>query len=474
MKKQLHFLSLGATLLLSAMSYGQTPNCTINASANPICIGSTTTLSVNASASETVWWSDGSTGVNSITVQPNQTAVYSVIISDGVNTCSENITVQVNNPQINAGQDQQVCAGSQFTLTATGAQTYSWDNGVTNGQPFTFTTEGYYTVTGTDALGCSNTAAVYLDLIQPTSSTISPKACNTYTAPDGAIYTNTGTYTAIIPNAVGCDSTITINLVVNNATSSTISPTVCETYTAPNGTIYTNSGTYTAVIPNAVGCDSTITINLTVHSNNSGLDTRTVCDSLKWIDGITYYSNNNSATFTLMNVNGCDSVVTLNLTVNKLTSLNAGNDVTLCKGENIVLTASGASLYDWNYGVTDGVAFVQSVGSGTYTVTGTDANGCKAKDSVVVLVENCFNIPPAFSPNGDNSNDTWKVTGLDKYPNSEVQVFDRWGQKVFTGNATSAYWDGKLNDKELPSADYYYIITLGNGENFNGVVTLKR
>jgi gliding motility-associated-like protein len=397
-------------------------NAEISANPNIICLGDTSILKVNPIGSVDIWWSDGTINIDSLVVFPVQSTEYSVIISDGIGFCTNTFNLQVNNPQISAGQDQQICAGTQFTLTATGADSYNWDNGITNGLPFTFTTEGYYTVIGTDALGCSNTAAIYLDLISPTSSSLTPITCNTYTAPDGAIY----------------------NV----------------------------SGAYTAVIPNAVGCDSTITINLTVHLSNSGTDNRTICDSLIWIDGITYYSDNNSTTFTVQNSNGCDSVVTLNLTVNKLTSLVAGADLTVCKGESVTLIASGPEIISWNGGVSNGVAFVPSANS--YFVTGTDANGCQATDEVNLIIEDCFSIPPAFSPNGDNANDTWNVTGLGNYKDSEIQVYDRWGQKVFSGNSSSAYWDGKLNGNELPSADYYYIVTLGNGENFNGVVTLKR
>lgn len=136
MKKQLHFLILGTALFLSAMSYGQTLDCTITASANPICLGDTATLSVNSNPLETVYWSDGTTGFDSIQVFPTQTTSYDVIIFDGVNSCSQSITIVVNNPQINAGQDQQVCAGTQFTLTATGTDTNSWDNGFIKKQPF--------------------------------------------------------------------------------------------------------------------------------------------------------------------------------------------------------------------------------------------------------------------------------------------------------------------------------------------------
>jgi gliding motility-associated-like protein len=370
------------------------------------------------------WWSDGTTNQNNIQVQPTQTTTYSVTVSDGVGTCTDSITIQVNNPQVNAGSDLSVCEGETATLTATGADTYAWDNGVVNGQPFTPTVDGYYTVTGTDTLGCSNTVSVFLDVLQPTSSTITPVSCDTYTAPDNEVYTNSGQYTAIIPNAAGCDSTITINLTVNNS--------------------------------------------------NSGTDAKTACDSYTWIDGNTYTSSTNSPTFTLQNVNGCDSVITLNLTINKLQGLNAGDDITACQGDNITLVASGATTYSWTGGAANGVAFVPPTGTTIYTVTGTDDNGCTATDAVSVLVEYCLDIPGGISPNSDNANDTWTITGLDQYPDAKVFVFDRWGQKVFSGDATNATWDGTYEGKELPTADYYYIIELGNGEKFNGVVTLKK
>lgn len=412
------------TLSFTYSAFTQTLDCTITTSANPICLGDTAVLSVVSNPSETVYWSDGTVGFDSIAVFPTQTTTYDVIISDGVNSCTQSMTILVNNPQINAGQDQQVCAGTQFTLTATGAVSYSWNNGVTNDQPFTFTTEGYYTVVGTDALGCSNTVSVYLDLISPTSSTISPMACNSYTAPDGAVYTN--------------------------------------------------SGTYTAVIPNAVGCDSTITINLTVHNSNAGTDTRTVCDSLVWIDGTTYYTDNNSATFTLQNAYGCDSVVTLNLTVNRFTTLNAGVDLSLCKGENATLNATGGETYLWSNNLNNGASFAPALGLSTLTVTGTDSDGCTATYELQIEVKECFSIPNGFSPNGDNVNDTWKIEGLWEFPEASLAVFDRWGKKVFTGDANNNYWDGKINGNELPSADYYYVIELGNGQNYKGTVTLKR
>lgn len=106
----------------------------------------------------------------------------------------------------------------------------------------------------------------------PATTTITETVCNSYTAPDGQVYTASGQYTAELQSASGCDSIITIDLTVNHNQSSTIFETVCDTsYTAPNGIIYGSSGTYLATIPNAAGCDSTITIHLTVTSLDSSI-----------------------------------------------------------------------------------------------------------------------------------------------------------------------------------------------------------
>ena len=85
-----------------------------------------------------------------------------------------------------------------------------------------------------------------------------------------------------------------------------------------------------------------------------------------------------------------------------------------------------------------------------------------------------FAIPGGISPNGDGINDTWNIQGLEDYPGTKVSVFDRWGKKLFFSTSASEPWDGTFDGKELPTADYYYIIELGNGEKYHGVVTLKK
>ena len=85
-----------------------------------------------------------------------------------------------------------------------------------------------------------------------------------------------------------------------------------------------------------------------------------------------------------------------------------------------------------------------------------------------------FAIPGGLSPNGDGNNDSWDIQGLLDYPDALVSVFDRWGQKVYSGTSQDPAWDGTTNGRECPTADYYYVIDLGNGQTYNGVVTLKK
>ena len=110
---------------------------------------------------------------------------------------------------------------------------------------------------------------------------------------------------------------VTLNLTINNSSSGVDVITACDSYTWIDGITYTasnNTATYT--LTNAAGCDSVVTLNLTINDVVTSVDVVTSCDSYTWVDGVTYTENNNTATYTYTAANGCDSVVTLNLTIN--------------------------------------------------------------------------------------------------------------------------------------------------------------
>jgi hypothetical protein len=147
---------------------------------------------------------------------------------------------------------------------------------------------------------------------QDTFSTIDTITCDTYTAPNMQIYTSSGTYMATIPNVNMADSIITINLTVKNSTLSSITETSCAPYLAPDGQFYMETGVYTAIIPNAVGCDSTITIDFT--TTNETLDEmETACESFTNEHGVVYTA---TGIYTYYRAgNGCDTIITLDLTI---------------------------------------------------------------------------------------------------------------------------------------------------------------
>ena len=125
--------------------------------------------------------------------------------------------------------------------------------------------------------------------------------------------------------------------------------------------MYTTSGIYTHSYTNETGCASVDTLHLTVNHSTNGIDEQTACDSYIWIDGTVYTESTNTPTFTLNNAAGCDSVVTLHLTINE----------SISSEFNIVIEDS---CYTWN-----DQTYCET---GDYVQTLETTDGC---DSVVTL-----------------------------------------------------------------------------------------
>ncbi|MFK7784195.1 MAG: T9SS type A sorting domain-containing protein [Crocinitomicaceae bacterium] len=165
--------------------------------------------------------------------------------------------------------------------------------------------------------------------------------------------------------------------------------TACESLTWLDGITYTannNTATYTLSNAAITGCDSIVSLDLTITQSSSGIDMITACDSLMWTNGITYYSSNSSATDTLLNSVGCDSVVTLNLTIANVDVSTSIQNATISAGE------VGAS-YQWldcndNYSIITGAtnASFTPLINGSYAVEVTK-NNC-TDTSVCVVVDN--------------------------------------------------------------------------------------
>ncbi len=150
------------------------------------------------------------------------------------------------------------------------------------------------------------------------SGTLTTTACDSYTSASGQIWTTSGTYVDTVTSALGCDSILTVNLTVKNSSTGTLTATGCNNYTSPSGNhTWTSSGTYTDIIPNAAGCDSTITITLTILTidinvlqNGASLTSWAIGAAYQWLDcgnGFASIPGANSQTF-FPTVNGSYAV----------------------------------------------------------------------------------------------------------------------------------------------------------------------
>ena len=145
-------------------------------------------------------------------------------------------------------------------------------------------------------------------------------ACDSITWIDGNTYAKNDTISKYsLINAEGCDSIVTLHLTIKRSTSSIDSVVACDSYTWINSKTYTSSNsTAKDTLVNAAGCDSIVTLNLTINKTTYATDVVNACDSYTWINSKTYTSSNSTAKDTLVNAVGCDSIVTLNLTINKV------------------------------------------------------------------------------------------------------------------------------------------------------------
>jgi trimeric autotransporter adhesin len=357
-----------------------------------MCTGSQVSLFAPLNPNYTYLWFSGQT-YSSLNVNPTVTTTYELAITTGFCTKIKLYTVNVTpEPSANAGSDVVNCGAKATTLTAAGGGTYKWSNGQNtqsiNVTPFFTTT---YTVTVTDAVtGCTKTDDVKVTVVPlPNFSLgLDKKICSgkstTLTASGGTSYiwsdgstsqtlnvnptTNT-TYMVTVTNAAGCTATDDILVTVNPNPTALASPNVSicagqsTTLTASGGNSYTwSSG----------GSGSTVSV-----------------------------SPNSTTAYTVVATDGnlCTASAQVIVTVN-LVNVNAGNDVTICNGQNVVLDANSSNLgtYAWDNGILTNTNTVSPTTNTTYTVTFTDTNnGCTKTDDVLVKVV----APPIATANAD-------------------------------------------------------------------------
>lgn len=176
------------------------------------------------------------------------------------------------------------------------------------------------------------------------------------------------------------------------------------------------------------------------------------------------------------------STATSNTETITVTEVNAdaGPGATISQGESYQLDGSGNGTFVWTPSqslnsntVEDPTASPNETTTYILTVTNGD---CVDFDEVTVVVNQPVFPFNTFTPNGDGINDTWEIRLIENYPDARVNVYSRWGQKVFSSSGYSTPWDGTNRGLAIPAATYYYVIELDPGnpqlEEVTGSITI--
>jgi len=302
---------------------------------------------------------------------------------------------------VSISSTQGGCIGNDGTTTANPSNgiapySYIWNNGQIN-QTATGLVSGTYSVTATDANGCTSTNSVTITVNQPFSTNNPQTICNgqSYSI-NSHIYTIAGTYHDTLTTVSGCDSIIVTQLTVNSVYNTNNPQTICngQSYSI-NSHIYTTAGTYYDTIATVSGCDSIIVTQLTVNPVFNTNNPQMICNGQSYSINSHIYTTAGTYYDTIATITTCDSIIVTILSVAPNPSVAESHTDAHCSGSNGTATATptgGASpyTYSWTGGQTTQIA--TGLASGTYTVTVTDTNGCTQTQTVTI---NSIPVPTA-------------------------------------------------------------------------------
>lgn len=356
----------------------------INATADSICFGKSSTLT--AAGATSYLWNTGAT-TSSITVTPTVTTTYTVTGTTSGVTLTDNVVVTVNAlPTANAGSDKTINSGSSTTLSALGGTTYAWSSGATTATiTVSPTATSTYTVTVTNAKGCTASDASIVNVNASGTAPVITTEPLSKTLNPGA---------TLLIRVIATGTNLTYQWYKNNVALTT----GANIYTVTDDTLsilnlaLADAGNYKCIVGNAYGKDTSVNAILSISS-----------------------------------------------------VINAGVDVTKCKGTSATLTATSAVSYAWNTGANTQSITVTPISTTVYTVTGTFTGGITSTDEVIVWI-----------------NDVPTVTA-----GSDVSISN--GQQVSltasSTNATSYSWSNSKTTSTIavsPTTTTTYTVTVYN------------
>lgn len=492
---------------------------TVTPSTATYCAGASS-ITISASGATSYSWTPSaglsSTSSGTVSASPSVTTTYTVTGTTGLCSSTKTVVITVTPPStvsvVSTGTN--ICLGATgTTLTASGAATYSWipgtglsstSSGTVVANPSTTTT---YTVGGLTAAGC---------YVYPTVVTVSvmPAVTPTITASSQTVCLGQSVTLSASPTGAGYSYTWAPASAISgpsNTASITAQPTsttpVTYTVTVSNGQC---SGTktfslavYNCIPPTAAFTTSTqdsICTGGCVTFSNTSVSTGTPT-TYQWA-----FPGGNPPTSTAQNPQVCysaagdytvglivynpygsDTLVYNNyINVADTPKVVAYGDTTIRVGQTATISAIGTGTnYSWSPSSwlacsTCSITSTTPTVTTMYIVSNYNSPYCRAVDTVIVKVDficGDFFIPNAFSPNGDGLNETVNIHGF-CVGTFNLQIFDRWGEKVFETTDKSMGWDGSFRGKPMDTGVFVYrvdgITIDGKPFSLKGNITLLR
>lgn len=359
----------------------------------------------------------------------NQTGSHTVTLT-GANNCDSIVNLNLTVLiPINKNLVKTVCNNGSYTV---GSQTFSQS--------------GNYSVTFTAANGCDSIVNLDLTVLPVLATTLNQTICQGFSYTVGtSSFNQAGTYNVLVTSYNGCDSTVTLNLTVinNQSSTSTINPEICQGQSFDFlNEVYFTAGTYVDTTTTVNGCDSIITINLTVHPLDSTTINATICAGDTYDFNGTTYSSSGVYQLVLNNAENCDSTVILDLVVN--TPLTLADTVILpiigATNGAIDITISGGMMpyqFLWSNGAT--TEDINNIPLDVYSVTVTDAAGCSEIFTFDLSVNTNSIIQSKldinYYPNPITNNQLLNIAiNSEKSMNLDYTVSNILGQNLNTGN----------------------------------------
>jgi len=368
----------------------QTPTASVTPNIT-ICSGQIATLSANGGGNYS--WSNGNT-TSSVSVSPTINTTYSVIVSNV--SCADTASVLVNvnpTPSANILGNTTICMGGNATLTASGGTTYSWNTTQTSSSIIVSpTATSTYSVIASNG-NCTDTASVTVSVVSGITASIAGNTTVCYgqnsilTASGGTNYSwSTGATTSSITisqTSVTTYSVVAINGSCSDTTSITVSIDPLMNTTIPSFSVCPGNP---------------VQLNYTIGGGTPPY-------TYSWSTGATTSSITANPTLTttytlsISDSIGCSASWGIPVVVFATPTVTVNGNIILCSGDTTTLTANGGVAYSWSTGTSSSSIIVAPTANATYSVIGTNANGCNDTVSVSVTVSP----PPTANITGNDT-----------------------------------------------------------------------